>query len=241
VKHGITCSYSRTAVLTLVLSTLGLTVGCALIEPQVTPVDREVYRALPPPQQEVPPRYEGSLFPGETGRNMFFVDRKARAVNDVVTVRIADVTSATGQANTNTSRTSAAAGSLDGLFGLERTLKNNGITPGSALAAQLKTGFDGKGTTTRKNALSATVTAVVREVFPNGNLFIEGTKEVLINNERQYITLSGVVRPEDIAPDNSLSSDLIADARLVYSGRGVLSEKQSPGLLGRLIDFVWPF
>jgi flagellar L-ring protein precursor FlgH len=85
------------------------------------------------------------------------------------------------------------------------------------------------------------VTAVVREVFPNGNLFIEGTKEVLINNERQYITLSGVVRPEDIGPDNTLSSDLLADARLVYSGRGVLSDKQRPGLLGRVVDFVWPF
>ncbi|HSX81256.1 MAG TPA: flagellar basal body L-ring protein FlgH, partial [Candidatus Saccharimonadia bacterium] len=180
-------------------------------------------------------------FSGENGHNMFFVDRKARAVNDVVTVRIADVTSATGQANTNTSRTSSATGSLDGLFGFERTLKNNGITPGSALAAQLKAGFDGKATTTRKNSLSATVTAVVREVFPNGNLFIEGSKEVLINNERQYITLSGVVRPEDIGPENSLSSDLIADARLVYSGRGVLSDKQRPGLLGRVVDFVWPF
>jgi flagellar L-ring protein FlgH len=219
VKRLTTCSYRRAGMLSLVLSTLGLAVGCALFEPQVTPVNRDVYRALPPPQQEVAPRYEGSLFSGENGHNMFFVDRKARAVNDVVTVRIADVTSATGQANTNTS----------------------GITPGSALAAQLKAGFDGKATTTRKNSLSATVTAVVREVFPNGNLFIEGSKEVLINNERQYITLSGVVRPEDIGPENSLSSDLIADARLVYSGRGVLSDKQRPGLLGRVVDFVWPF
>ena len=107
--------------------------------------------------------------------------------------------------------------------------------------AQLKFGFDGKGTTTRRNALSATVTAVVREVFPNGNLFVEGSKEVIINNERQYITVTGVVRPEDIAPDNSVSSDLLADARLVYSGRGVLSDKQRPGLLGRVVDFVWPF
>ena len=66
-------------------------------------------------------------------------------------------------------------------------------------------------------------------------------KTRVINNERQYITVTGVVRPEDIAPDNSVSSDLLADARLVYSGRGVLSDKQRPGLLGRVIDFVWPF
>ena len=231
-KRCTTYSYSRTGVFILVLSTLGLAMGCALIEPQVTPVNRDVYRALPPPQQEVAPRYEGSLFSGENGRNMFFVDRKARAMNDVVTVRIADVTSATGQANTNTNRTSSVAGSLDNIFGYK---------PGNVVDASLKFGFDGKGTTTRKNALSATVTAVVREVFPNGNLFVEGSKEVIINNERQYITVTGVVRPEDIAPDNSISSDLLADARLVYSGRGVLSDKQRPGLLGRVVDFVWPF
>jgi flagellar L-ring protein FlgH len=225
-------SYIHAGLCTLALSMLGLTGGCALIEPQVTPVNRDVYRALPPLPQEVPPRYEGSLFSGENGHNMFFVDRKARGANDVVTVRIADVTSATGQANTNTSRASSVAGSLDNVFGYK---------PGSVVEAQLKAGFDGKGTTTRKNALSATVTAVVREVFPNGNLFVEGSKEVIINNERQYITVTGVVRPEDIAPDNSISSDLLADARLVYSGRGVLSDKQRPGLLGRIVDFVWPF
>jgi flagellar L-ring protein precursor FlgH len=226
VKRCTTYSYSRAWLFTLVLSTLGFAVGCALIEPQVTPVNRNVYRALPPPQQEVAPRYEGSLFSGENGHNMFFVDRKARDVNDVVTVRIADVTSATGQANTNTSRASSVAGSLDNVFGYK---------PGNVVDAQLKFGFDGKGTTTRKNALSATVTAVVREVFPNGNLFVEGSKEVIINNERQYITVTGVVRPEDIAPDNSISSDLLADARLVYSGRGVLADKQRPGLLGRVV------
>jgi len=158
-----------------------------------------------------------------------------------VTVRIADVTSATGQANTNTSRTSSATGSLEGLLGFERTLRNNGITPGSALAAQLRASFEGRGSTSRRNSLSATVTAVVREVFPNGNLFVEGSKEVIINNERQYITVTGVVRPEDIGPDNSISSDLLADARLVYAGRGVLSDKQTPGWLGRVLDVVWPF
>jgi flagellar L-ring protein precursor FlgH len=240
VKQRISCPI-RIKPLTLGLSTLVFAVGCSMIEPQTTPINRDVYRAQPPPPQTAAPRHEGSLFSGENGRNMFFVDRKARGMNDVVTVRIADVTSATGQANTNTSRNSSVAGSLDGLFGFERTLKNNGITPGSALATQLKAGFDGKGTTTRKNSLSATVTAVVREVFPNGNLFVEGSKEVMINNERQYITVTGVVRPEDIGPDNSISSDLLADARLVYSGNGVLSDKQRPGLLGRAVDFLWPF
>ena len=82
---------------------------------------------------------------------------------------------------------------------------------------------------------------MVREVFPNGNLYIEGKKEIIINNERQYIILSGVIRPEDIQTDNSITSDLIADARIEYSGRGVLADKQRPGWAGRILDYVWPF
>jgi flagellar L-ring protein precursor FlgH len=223
------------------LCILGLMAGCTVLEPQVTPVNRVVLRAAPAPQQAPTPRYEGSLFVGESGRRLMFTDRKARLVNDVVTVRIVEVAAASGQATTDTSRTSQISGSLDGMFGFERTLQNNGITPGSALAAKLNSGFKGEGATERKNTLQATVTAVVREVFPNGYLYVEGNKEIIVNNERQYIVLSGIIRPEDIGPDNSISSDQIADARLVYSGRGVLSDKQRPGLVGRAIDFVWPF
>ncbi|GIX47077.1 MAG: hypothetical protein KatS3mg131_1288 [Candidatus Tectimicrobiota bacterium] len=133
------------------------------------------------------------------------------------------------------------AGSLTGLFGFERTLRNNGVDPSAAVEASLENTFDGKGSTERKNSVTATLTAVVREVFPNGNLYIEGTKEVIINNERQYLILSGVIRPEDIRPDNSITSDQIADVRIVYSGSGVVSDKQRPGWLGRLLDVVWPF
>jgi flagellar L-ring protein precursor FlgH len=78
-------------------------------------------------------------------------------------------------------------------------------------------------------------------VFPNGNLYIEGKKDVIINNERQYIMISGIIRPEDIAPGNSITSDLIANARIEYSGKGVLADKQRPGWLGRVIDIAWPF
>ncbi len=130
---------------------------------------------------------------------------------------------------------------MEGLFGFERTLQNNRVDPAAVLKAKLENGFDGAGATKRKNSVAATLTAVVREVFPNGNLYIEGMKEVIINNERQYIILSGVIRPEDIRPDNSITSDLIADARIVYTGSGVVSDKQRPGWLGRLMDLVWPF
>jgi flagellar L-ring protein precursor FlgH len=189
----------------------------------------------------VPSPSEGSLFTGESRRSLLFVDRKARLVNDVVTIRIVESASASGEAKTATDRDSSISGSLESFFGFERTLQNNGVNPVSAVKASLKNGFDGSGATSRKNSLTATITAVVREVFPNGNLYIEGKKEVIINNERQYIIVSGIVRPEDIRPDNSITSDLIADARIEYSGRGVLADKQRPGWLGRILDLVWPF
>jgi flagellar L-ring protein precursor FlgH len=162
-------------------------------------------------------------------------------VQDVVTIRIVEAASASGEATTETERDSSISGNLEGFFGLEKSLQNSGINPAAVVKGGLTNNFDGSGSTSRKNTLQATITAVVREVFPNGNLYIEGKKEVIINNERQYIIISGVIRPEDIGPDNSIRSDLIADARIEYSGRGILAEKQRPGWLGRVLDVVWPF
>jgi len=218
-----------------------LLVGCVATGSRVTPIDREAFRDPPSFQQNATPRYEGSLFAGESRRGLLFVDRKARLVNDVITIRIVEAATASGEATTATDRASSISGSLDALFGLERALQNNRINPGGVLGSSLNNKFDGSGATARKNSLSATITAVVREVFPNGNLYIEGTKEVLINNERQHIILSGVIRPEDIRPDNSIPSNLIAEARIEYAGKGILGDKQRPGWLGRIIDFVWPF
>lgn len=223
---------------------LGLLVGCAGCYAQstrTTSIDRDALRTVRAPQSQEMPHAEGSLFVGESGRSLLFVDRKARQINDVVTVNIVESASASGEATTATDRASSVSGSLDALFGFEKTLQKNGINPAAAVQTSLSSGFDGSGSTARKNSLQATITAVVREVFPNGNLYIEGTKEVVINNERQYIILSGVIRPEDIQTGNSISSDLIADARIVYAGTGALADKQHPGLLGRVLDVVWPF
>jgi flagellar L-ring protein precursor FlgH len=181
------------------------------------------------------------LFVGENRRSLLFVDRKAHLVNDIVTIHVVEAASASGEANTGTKRDSSLTGKLEGFFGLEQAMKSAGINPEAVVKGGLSNSFDGSGATSRKNSLRATITAVVREVFPNGNLYIEGKKEVIINNERQYIVLGGVVRPEDIGPDNGVSSDLVADARIEYSGHGILAEKQRPGWLGRVMDVAWPF
>ena len=226
----------------LMVCTGVLCVGCPYPDTRPSPVQREVFRQPYPSHVPEKPRYEGSLFQGESRYTALFADRRAHLMNDVVTVRIVESSTASGEATTEADRTSTVQGSLEGLFGFEdKVIRNNGVDPAMLLQGSLTSGFDGSGSTARKNTLNATITAVVREVFPNGTLYIEGRKEVVINNERQYIILSGIIRPDDIQTDNSIASDRIADARVVYSGSGAVSDKQRPGWFGRVIDLVWPF
>lgn len=89
--------------------------------------------------------------------------------------------------------------------------------------------------------MAGTLTCKVVEVRPNGNLVILGWKEVRSNKETQYLSLSGMVRPQDIKSNNTIPSDLIAEARIEYTGSGVVADKQAPGYGVRALDHVWPF
>jgi flagellar L-ring protein FlgH len=100
--------------------------------------------------------------------------------------------------------------------------------------------FTGDGHTGRTEKLTATVPAVVKKVLSNGNLFIEGHRVVLVNNEEQHFYISGVVRPIDIAQDNSVRSSYVADAEIEFTGRGVLTDNQKPGFFTRLWNWLSP-
>jgi flagellar L-ring protein precursor FlgH len=101
--------------------------------------------------------------------------------------------------------------------------------------------FDANGSTGRTERLTATVPALVRKVLPNGNLFIEGHRVVLVNNEEHHFYISGVVRPIDIDQENSVKSSMIADAEIEFTGRGVVSEAQERGWLPKYLGWLWPF
>jgi flagellar L-ring protein precursor FlgH len=107
--------------------------------------------------------------------------------------------------------------------------------------AENGTGFDYRGSTGRTEKLTATVPALVRKVLPNGNLFIEGHRVVLVNSEEQHFYISGVVRPIDIDQSNSVKSSMIADAEIEFTGRGVVSDNQAQGFLARYFGWIWPF
>ncbi len=190
------------------------------------------------------PKAEGSLWTEEGGRNYFFVDRKARWLNDVVTVKIVEMNVATKKASTESSRKSEIDAGIDTFFGAPLHFGLKHIWPGGfkpEVKAGIESDFEGSGTTSRSVNFVATITCRVVEVLPNGNLVIEGYREVKINREKEYIALSGIVRPEDIGPDNTVLSTAVADARIEYSGSGVLSDRQGPGFLTRVLDLIWPF
>jgi len=89
--------------------------------------------------------------------------------------------------------------------------------------------------------MEATISARVMEVLDNGNLSIEGRRQLTVNEEDQFIIITGIIRPEDITADNVIESQFIADARIVYTGKGVINDKMRPGWLTRILDWVWPF
>ncbi len=186
------------------------------------------------------PSTPGSLWTDRQGA--LFFDHRAREVGDIVTVAIYEAASASKEAKTSTGRKSSASADLDKFFGLERNIAtiNKGIDPSALLSAGVENEFEGSGKTSRKEDLVATLTTQVVQVLPNGNLLIEGGKRVTVNNEAQYIKLAGIVRPADITADNIINSSKVLDARITYTGKGVISDKQRQGWLVRLFDWVWP-
>ena len=183
----------------------------------------------------------GSLWQASSGS--LVEDFKARLKGDTVTVVITETASASKSATTSTARTTALSAGVPNFMGLETNMTGikNWMDLSKLLTADTSSKYDGNGSTTRKENLNATITARVVDVLANGNLLIEGRRNVMVNHEDQIIVLEGTVRPKDISPDNVVSSAQIADARITYSGKGIVSDRQQPGWLMNIIDKVWPF
>jgi flagellar L-ring protein precursor FlgH len=168
-------------------------------------------------------------------------DFKARVRGDIITVIITEESSASKQASTGTSRTTAVAAGMPNLVGLETTAIKKYMDLNKLANADASSKYDGSGSTTRKDNLNATITARVVDVLANGNLLIEGRRNVIVNHEDQVIVLEGTVRPRDISAENFVNSAHISDARITYSGKGMVSDPQSQGWLMTIVNYVWPF
>jgi len=201
---------------------------------------QRVYELLTPKDTEAVKTTSGSLWSAQQAANYFFSDQRALLANDVVTVRISEESSALSDATTKLDSSSEVKMGVDALFGLVDALKkaNAGTT---VVGANARNAYEGSGATTRRGDVKATVPAVVRKVLHNGNLFIEGHRVILVNDEEYHFYISGVVRPIDIDGGNSVESSKIADAEIEFTGRGTITEKQQPGWLSRALDWAWPF
>ncbi len=202
-------------------------------------VKEDVY--IPPVERPAPQM--GSIWPGENAQNSLFADRKARGIGDVVTIIISESSTGNNKAGTDTSRNSSTTAEIDALLGIETSIlkrnENMGgqIKIGGSSANSLK----GAGNTSRGNTLVARITARVIRVLENGNLVIEGRRQVTVNAEDQFIVISGIIRPDDISSDNLIASQYISDAQIMYTGKGIVNDKLRPGWLTRVVDWVWPF
>lgn len=191
---------------------------------------------IPAPQQNYS---SGSLW--QASSTGLAEDLKARRLGDIITVVISEQASASKKASTGTSRSSSISAGIPKLLGLETTGIKNWADLSELLNASFGSKFDGSGSTSRQETLQATISAKVVDVIPNGNLLIEGRRNVRVNNEDQIIVLTGTVRGRDVSADNTVSSALIADANIAYSGKGIISDRQKPGWLLNALDKVWPF
>ena len=181
----------------------------------------------------------GSLWSAGHASAMLYTDQRAMRRNDVVIVKIEEVADAQRSANTDLTHNATTNANLQILYNALNKISTNPLNVG--MNATLQNQFQGDGSTGRSDKLTATVPATVREVLPNGNLFIEGHRVVLVNSEEHHFYISGVVRPIDIDQDNSVKSSAIADAEIEFTGQGVLTDNTRPGWLTRFMGWIWPF
>jgi len=210
------------------------------IEPSLAqPADRS--RAATP-AQAVAPAASASLF--KTGAGAFFRDQRASKKGDVLTIRInisdkADLGNATTR-----SRGGGETAGLSALLGVQSVLVK--ALPGNTDPAKLVDGkstssFNGSGTVARSETINMTMAAIVTDVLPNGNLVIRGRQEVRVNFEMREFIITGIIRPEDIGRDNSIAHSQIAEARIIYGGKGQLTDAQQARWGQQIYDALFPF
>lgn len=170
--------------------------------------------------------------------NGLTLDRRARNVNDLVTIRVVENIVGSGTADSALTKGSDVGIGVPSFFGLEKKLPGS-VNPASLASAHTKTNFQGGGTTNRASTLTAQMTARVSDVLPNGDLVVEGVREIEINGDRQMVVLTGVVRTADITPGNEVLSTEIGQLRIRYFGRGLMKDNLKPGWLVRILNKVF--
>jgi flagellar L-ring protein precursor FlgH len=209
----------------VLLSLAALLGGCATIAPPQPPPAEAPPLQLPPPVVAGKAR-AGGVFAPERGWTLTS-DSRAFRPGDVLTVVLLETTQASKKADTRIGKESSA-----GISGAAKTTSID-----ANIGAQRD--FNGSASSSQQNTLQGAITVVVHEVLPNGLLKVSGDKSLYLNQGEEMIRLSGYVRGADVDADNRVSSQRIANARIVYSGQGTLADANSPGLLTRFFTSPW--
>jgi flagellar L-ring protein precursor FlgH len=159
-------------------------------------------------------------------------DLRAHRLNDLVTVRVTELVSGEGSADSALDKDSSVSASVTSLFGAENKLPG-WLDPSALAAASANSKFKGSGTTGRSGSLTAVLTARVAEVLPNGDLALEGVREIEINGDRQIIVLTGITQ------GNVVPSTAVGQMRIRYFGRGLIKDNLQPGLLVRILNKIF--
>jgi flagellar L-ring protein precursor FlgH len=165
-------------------------------------------------------------------------DRRAFRPNDLLTVRVIENIEAVGTADSSLTKASKASAGVPSLFGLEDKLPGV-IDPANLASASSDTSFKGGGATSRSSQLTAVMTTRVAEVLPNGDLLLEGVREITVNGEQQVVVLTGVVRPQDVRRNNTVLSSSVAQLRIQYFGKGLMRDNLKPGWLVRVLNKIF--
>jgi flagellar L-ring protein precursor FlgH len=193
-----------------------------------------VARVLPPPV----PRTDGAIY--QAGQQMeLFADLKARRIGDVLTITLNESTAASKNAVTKTAKTTSVAMTGPTLFGNSITKKGVPVLNTTLNGADA---FDGEGQSSQSNSLAGSLTVTVVDVQANGNLVVQGDKTLKLNQGDEFVHISGVIRRADIATNNTVTSDKLADARISYSGKGAVDSSNRTGWLARFFNSAYaPF
>jgi flagellar L-ring protein precursor FlgH len=232
----------------IILTTLSLLIisGCATkVEkiPATTSYNTEVgeyWKAMRQYQNT------GSLWTEMKSNGTLFLDYKARNIGDIVIVQIVESSSASNTNTTQTSKTTNYDASVNNFLGMPMSLGiHNFLGMGQpfnpSVGAQTTNDFQGDGSKQKADSVQATIAARIIDILPSGNLVIEGNREIVVDQEKQYISVKGVIRQKDIDANNVVLSTSIADAQIAYSGKGMLSDVNKKGWLAHVVDWVWPF
>ncbi len=208
---------------------------CALLGGCVIAGDVKPFPAMAPVQPIMPPQSQpsaGAIYAAGPGLQLYG-DRRARDVGDLLTITLVESTTATTSATTGISKNSDIEMASPTILGLPVTYNGQELLKNTAKGER---SFDGKGQSAQSNKLQGSVTVTVIQRLPNGNLVVQGQKQLRLNQGDELVQIQGIVRAADIATDNSIPSSKVADARIAYGGRGAVAQSNAMGWFGRFFN-----